>query len=361
MLRCAEPVERKFLSDPSMDYHPVAVDPSRANVHRAPGARLRGHTRPGHTALAQGARRCAPARTDRLGLRAHRDRGRSGLLLRSMPRARGQRAGHRRPERSGPPCTGHHHGSWCGKRFRPEQVKEETRLGGDPGGARWRGPRDQIGGHPPARSRRPDRRPKAVARDRSALGGAGGLSAVLIAATALLLDWLLGEPRRRHPVIGFGRWLSAASAGCTAARAWLQGRSVRGGMRHPVVSRTIYHWPPRLWPASHPGTRAQKKGTKCIMRELDMEVGHCSASRQGNRLWKPLLWPPMAASFSLGPVADQFEGMQSYGTLHLPCQLTRLPASIASRSHKLPRWPGKSLFRRFGHSTSRIPGAALAL
>lgn len=45
MLRCAEPVERKFLSDPSMDYHPVAVNPSRANVHR--GARLRGHTRPG--------------------------------------------------------------------------------------------------------------------------------------------------------------------------------------------------------------------------------------------------------------------------------------------------------------------------
>ncbi|MBA2591016.1 MAG: hypothetical protein M3495_15655 [Pseudomonadota bacterium] len=62
MLRCVEPVERNFLTDPSMDYHPVAVHLSRANVPRAPGARLRGHAYPGHTALGAGTHGGAPLR-----------------------------------------------------------------------------------------------------------------------------------------------------------------------------------------------------------------------------------------------------------------------------------------------------------
>ena len=32
--------------------------------------------------------------------------------------------------------------------------------------------------------------------------------AVLVCAAAVLLDWLMGEPRRWHPLVGFGRWAS---------------------------------------------------------------------------------------------------------------------------------------------------------
>lgn len=32
--------------------------------------------------------------------------------------------------------------------------------------------------------------------------------AALVCGAAVLVDWLLGEPRRRHPLVGFGRWAS---------------------------------------------------------------------------------------------------------------------------------------------------------
>jgi len=39
------------------------------------------------------------------------------------------------------------------------------------------------------------------------------LVAVLVCVAAVALDWLLGEPRRWHPLVGFGRWASATEAG----------------------------------------------------------------------------------------------------------------------------------------------------
>lgn len=39
------------------------------------------------------------------------------------------------------------------------------------------------------------------------------LVAVLVCVAAVALDWLVGEPRRWHPLAGFGRWASVAEAG----------------------------------------------------------------------------------------------------------------------------------------------------
>ncbi|MBE0486505.1 adenosylcobinamide-phosphate synthase CbiB [Marinobacter sp.] len=39
------------------------------------------------------------------------------------------------------------------------------------------------------------------------------LVAVLVCVAAVVLDWLLGEPRRWHPLVGFGRWASATEVG----------------------------------------------------------------------------------------------------------------------------------------------------
>ncbi|HCL39232.1 MAG TPA: cobalamin biosynthesis protein, partial [Marinobacter hydrocarbonoclasticus] len=54
------------------------------------------------------------------------------------------------------------------------------------------------------------------------------LVAVLVCAAAVLLDSLLGEPRRWHPLVGFGRWASLLEHSLNgqqtvALNSWLRG------------------------------------------------------------------------------------------------------------------------------------------
>ena len=55
------------------------------------------------------------------------------------------------------------------------------------------------------------------------------MTALLIAAAALALDWTLGEPRRFHPLVAFGRLVTLCEKWCYGGPdVQPRGRGVRG-------------------------------------------------------------------------------------------------------------------------------------
>ncbi|MDY6921012.1 MAG: adenosylcobinamide-phosphate synthase CbiB [Pseudomonadota bacterium] len=56
------------------------------------------------------------------------------------------------------------------------------------------------------------------------------LSTALIALAAVILDWILGEPRRWHPLVGFGHWARFLEHHCYSSRIESLPQRVRGGV-----------------------------------------------------------------------------------------------------------------------------------
>jgi len=70
------------------------------------------------------------------------------------------------------------------------------------------------------------------------------LVAVLVCVVAVALDWLVGEPRRWHPLAGFGRWASVAEAGLNgqpqaAARSLCLGALATAIVVTPVLALAV--------------------------------------------------------------------------------------------------------------------------
>jgi len=115
------------------------------------------------------------------------------------------------------------------------------------------------------------------------------VSAVLIAATAFLLDWLLGEPRRRHPLVGFGRL-----ALCCERRLYGGAGVAPGARRARGASATLLLLAP-FTAATETLAEVPYLGTVLSVAVLYLALGHRSLHDHAR---------PVAAALSAGDEAE---------------------------------------------------------